>query len=149
VLEVNPARQPHRAFRQQDHRCSAGEARRQGHGGKTLKELGFTEEVHPKHFSVKEAVFPFNRFPGIDIVLGPEMKSTGEVMGIDRNLGLAYAKSQMAAQPPLPKSGNIFISVADRQKPRITELARGFVELGFSLYATSGTAAALKAAGVP
>jgi carbamoyl-phosphate synthase large subunit len=77
------------------------------------------------------------------------MKSTGEVMGIDRNLGLAYAKSQMAAQPPLPKSGNIFISVADRQKPRITEVARGFVDLGFSLYATSGTAAALKAAGVP
>ena len=70
--------------------------------GKTLKELGFTQEIHPKHFSVKEAVFPFIRFPGIDIVLGPEMKSTGEVMGIDQNLGLAFAKAQMAAQPALP-----------------------------------------------
>src|SRR6185295_5248424 len=98
--------------------------------GQTLKELGFTKEIVPTHFSVKEAVFPFIRFPGIDIVLGPEMKSTGEVMGIDANLGLAYAKAQMAAQPPLPTKGNIFISVADRQKTRVTELARGFVELG-------------------
>ncbi len=117
--------------------------------GKTLKELGFTEEIHPKHFSVKEAVFPFIRFPGIDIVLGPEMKSTGEVMGIDESMGLAYAKAQMAAQPPLPTKGNIFISVADRQKSKIAELARGFVDLGFNLYATSGTAAALDAAKVP
>jgi carbamoyl-phosphate synthase large subunit len=117
--------------------------------GRTLRELGFTQEIVPTHFSVKEAVFPFIRFPGIDIVLGPEMKSTGEVMGIDRTLGLAYAKSQMAAQPPLPTKGNIFISVADRQKTRVTELARGFVELGFQLYATSGTASALRAAGLP
>jgi carbamoyl-phosphate synthase large subunit len=117
--------------------------------GRTLRELGFTQEIVPTHFSVKEAVFPFIRFPGIDIVLGPEMKSTGEVMGIDRTLGLAYAKSQMAAQPPLPAKGNIFISVADRQKTRVTELARGFVGLGFQLYATSGTAGALRAAGLP
>ena len=114
-----------------------------------LKELGFTEEIHPKHFSVKEAVFPFIRFPGIDIVLGPEMKSTGEVMGIDQNLGLAFAKAQMAAQPALPTKGNVFISVADRQKSKITELAKGFVDLGFTLFATSGTATALKAAGIP
>jgi len=117
--------------------------------GKTLKELGFTQEIVPEHYSVKEAVFPFIRFPGIDIVLGPEMKSTGEVMGIGANLGLAFAKAQMAAQPALPSKGNVFISVADRQKTKIAELARGFVELGFTLYATSGTAAALKAAGVP
>ncbi len=117
--------------------------------GKTLKELGFTQEIVPKHFSVKEAVFPFIRFPGIDIMLGPEMKSTGEVMGIDENLGLAYAKSQMAAMPPLPTRGNIFISLADRQKPNAIELARGFAKLGFTLYATSGTAAALKAARIP
>ena len=117
--------------------------------GKTLKELGFTEEIHPTHFSVKEAVFPFIRFPGIDIVLGPEMKSTGEVMGIGENLGLAFAKAQMAAQPALPTKGNIFISVADRQKSKITELAQGFVDLGFTLFATSGTGAALKAAGIP
>ena len=115
--------------------------------GKTLKELGFTEEIHPTHFSVKEAVFPFIRFPGIDITLGPEMKSTGEVMGIGENLGLAFAKAQMAAQPALPTKGNIFISVADRQKSKIADLARGFVELGFTLYATNGTAAALQ--GIP
>ncbi|MEA3213030.1 MAG: carbamoyl-phosphate synthase large subunit [Chthoniobacter sp.] len=117
--------------------------------GKTLQELGFTQEIVPKHFSVKEAVFPFIRFPGIDIMLGPEMKSTGEVMGIDQNLGLAYAKAQMAAQPALPNQGNLFISLADRQKPKSIEIARGFADLGFKLYATSGTAAALKAAGIP
>ncbi|MDQ3624646.1 MAG: carbamoyl-phosphate synthase large subunit, partial [Verrucomicrobiota bacterium] len=117
--------------------------------GRTLKELGFTAEITPSHYSVKEAVFPFIRFPGIDIVLGPEMKSTGEVMGIDASLGLAYAKAQMAASPPLPTRGNIFISVADRQKSKVAEIARGFVELGFTIYATSGTAAALKAAKVP
>jgi carbamoyl-phosphate synthase large subunit len=117
--------------------------------GMTLQELGFTEEVIPKHFSVKEAVFPFTKFPGIDIVLGPEMKSTGEVMGIDRDMGLAYAKAQMAAQPALPMEGNIFISVPDHAKPRAIEIARGFAELGFKLFATGGTASALKAAGVP
>jgi carbamoyl-phosphate synthase large subunit len=117
--------------------------------GKTLKELGFTAEVIPPHFSVKEAVFPFIRFPGIDIVLGPEMKSTGEVMGIGDSIGIAFAKAQMAAQPALPSKGNIFISVADRQKERVGKIAKGFAELGFTLYATSGTAAALKAAGVP
>ena len=81
--------------------------------GKTLRELGFTKEIVPKHFSVKEAVFPFLRYQGMDIALGPEMKSTGEVMGMDVDLGLAYAKSQMAAPPPLPKKGNFFISVKD------------------------------------
>src|SRR5204862_3634743 len=116
--------------------------------GKTLKELGFTKEVVPPHYSVKEAVFPFTKFPGVDIVLGPEMKSTGEVMGIDANMGIAYAKAQMAAQPPLPLKGNIFISVSDADKPRVPEIARELVDLGFTLYATGGTAAALKAAGV-
>src|SRR4029078_5241076 len=107
--------------------------------GRTLKELGFTEEIGPKHFSVKEAVFPFIRFPGIDIALGPEMKSTGEVMGIDRTLGLAYAKAQMAATPALPSSGNVFISVGDRQKPKAVEIAREFVALGFTILAESAT----------
>src|SRR5215471_12818206 len=78
--------------------------------GKTLAELGFTKEIIPQHFSVKEAVFPFIRFPGIDIILGPEMKATGEVMGIADDLGVAYAKSQMAAQPPLPEKGDLFVS---------------------------------------
>jgi carbamoyl-phosphate synthase large subunit len=117
--------------------------------GKTLRELGFTGEIIPQHFSVKEAVFPFLRYQGTDIALGPEMKSTGEVMGIDADLGLAYAKSQMAAPPPLPKSGNVFISVKDSEKPAVIPLAREFVELGFQIIATSGTWAALQAAGVP
>jgi carbamoylphosphate synthase large subunit/REP element-mobilizing transposase RayT len=117
--------------------------------GKTLVELGFTKEIIPKHFSVKEAVFPFLRYQGVDIALGPEMKSTGEVMGIDADLGLAYAKSQMAAPPPLPKSGNVFISVKDNEKPGVIPLAREFVELGFQIIATSGTWAALREAGVP
>jgi carbamoylphosphate synthase large subunit/REP element-mobilizing transposase RayT len=117
--------------------------------GKTLGELGFTREIIPAHFSVKEAVFPFLRYQGFDIALGPEMKSTGEVMGIDADLGLAYAKSQMAAPPPLPKSGNVFISVKDSDKPGVIPLAREFVELGFQIIATSGTESALREAGVP
>ena len=111
--------------------------------GKTLGELGFTEEKIPKHYSVKEAVFPFLRYQGTDISLGPEMKSTGEVMGIDADLGLAYAKSQMAAPPPLPKTGNVFVSVKDSDKEAIVPVAREFVRLGFGVIATSGTAAAL------
>ncbi|MEY2496251.1 MAG: carbamoyl-phosphate synthase large subunit [Verrucomicrobiota bacterium] len=117
--------------------------------GKTLAELKFTEEIVPKHFSVKEAVFPFLRYQGTEIALGPEMKSTGEVMGIDSDLGLAYAKSQMAAPPPLPKGGNVFISVKDSDKDGIVPVARDFVSLGFGIIATSGTAKALKKAGVP
>jgi len=117
--------------------------------GKTLAELGFTKEIIPKHFSVKEAVFPFIRFPGIDIMLGPEMKATGEVMGIADDLGVAYGKSQMAAQPPLPEKGNLFVSVKDGDKPGLVRLAKELVELGFQLYATDGTAAAIEAVGVP
>jgi REP element-mobilizing transposase RayT len=117
--------------------------------GAKLKDLGFTKEVVPAHYCVKEAVFPFTKFPGTDIVLGPEMKSTGEVMGIDANFGIAYAKAQMAAQPALPQKGNVFISVADADKTRVAEIARGFADLGFTLYATSGTAAELEKAGVP
>ncbi|MEY2503727.1 MAG: carbamoyl-phosphate synthase large subunit [Verrucomicrobiota bacterium] len=117
--------------------------------GKSLTELGFTQEVVPRHFSVKEAVFPFLRYQGVDIALGPEMKSTGEVMGIDADLGLAYAKSQMAAPPPLPKSGNVFISVKDSDKQGVIPLALEFVELGFQIISTSGTWAALRDAGVP
>ncbi len=114
-----------------------------------MHELGFTKEITPKHFSVKEAVFPFLRYQGIDIALGPEMKSTGEVMGIDADLGLAYAKSQMAAPPPLPKGGNIFVSVKDSDKDAVIEVAREFVSLGFGIIATSGTAQTLSRAQVP
>jgi len=111
--------------------------------GKTLHELGFTKEILPKHFSVKEAVFPFLRYQGTDIALGPEMKSTGEVMGMDVDLGLAYAKSQMAAPPPLPKKGNVFISVKDSDKEAVIPVAREFVKLGFGIISTSGTAETL------
>jgi carbamoyl-phosphate synthase large subunit len=117
--------------------------------GMKLKDLGFTEEIIPTHYSLKEAVFPFAKFRGTDILLGPEMKSTGEVMGIDDDFGLAYAKSQMAAQPPLPLKGNVFISVRDADKPAILDLARGLQELGFWVYSTSGTATALENAGIP
>ena len=112
-------------------------------------KINFTTEIIPKHYSLKEAVFPFAKFRGTDILLGPEMKSTGEVMGIDDDFGLAYAKSQMAAQPSLPLSGNVFISVRDADKPAILDLARGLQKLGFYVYSTSGTATALETAGVP
>jgi carbamoyl-phosphate synthase large subunit len=111
--------------------------------GRSLRELGFTKEIVPKHFSVKEAVFPFLRYEGLDISLGPEMKSTGEVMGIDVDLGLAYAKSQMAAPPPLPKRGRVFVSVKDADKEAIIPVAAEFLKLGFEIVSTSGTAQAL------
>lgn len=117
--------------------------------GKTLKELGFTKEIIPPFFSVKESVFPFARFKGVDILLGPEMRSTGEVMGIDTDLGVAYAKSQMAAQPSLPTKGTVFISVRDSDKAVVVPTAQLLVKLGFKICATSGTAKALNAAGVP
>jgi len=115
--------------------------------GKTLKELGFTEEVYPKHFSVKEAVFPFSKFSGVDIALGPEMKSTGEVMGIDMDMGLAFAKSQMAAGGTLPTKGNVFISVKETNRANAARIAKGYADLGFTLYATAGTGQVIKDAG--
>ncbi len=117
--------------------------------GKSLRELGFTSEIIPTHFSVKEAVFPFARFPGTDILLGPEMKSTGEVMGVDRSFGLAYAKSQMAAQPSLPKSGTVFLSVRDIDKGAAVRLGQGLHDLGFKIVSSSGTARKLADAGIP
>ena len=117
--------------------------------GHKLKDLGFTETILPPHFSVKEAVFPWNRFPGIDIVLGPEMKSTGEVMGIDSDWGMAYAKSQISAFNPLPTSGNVFLSVSDRDKDRAVAVARDLASLGFSIYSTGGTHTRLSDEGIP
>lgn len=116
--------------------------------GKTLRELGFTEEIWPKYWAVKESVFPFNRFHGQDILLSPEMRSTGEVMGLDADLGIAYAKSQMAANSPLPTGGKVFISVSDMHKQHVAALAKDYVALGFELIATSGTAAVLEQAGL-
>jgi len=116
--------------------------------GMTLKELGFTEEVIPKHHSVKEAVFPFSKFAGVDIILGPEMKSTGEVMGIDYDLGMAFAKSQMAAGGTLPTTGNVFISVKETDRSNVVRIAKGYADLGFTLYATSGTGSVISEAGI-
>ena len=117
--------------------------------GKTLEELGFTEEIIPTHLSVKEAVLPFNKFPGTDTLLGPEMRSTGEVMGIDTSFGQAYAKAELAASQKLPQAGIVFVSVNDRDKSAVVPIAKGFAEFGFSLLATSGTYNTLKAAGIP
>jgi len=111
--------------------------------GKTLEELRFTEEIRIDHVAVKESVFPFIRFPGVDPTLGPEMKSTGEVMGIDRNFGLAYAKSQIAAGQKMPLSGNVFLSVKDQDKRNIVLIAKQLYDMGFKLLATSGTARVL------
>src|SRR5665213_2819864 len=116
--------------------------------GKTLKELGFTEEIWTKYWAVKESVFPFNKFVGQDILLSPEMRSTGEVMGLDADLGVAYAKSQMAANSPLPLKGKIFISVSDEHKKEVAAVAKSFSDLGFEIVATSGTATILEKAGL-
>jgi carbamoyl-phosphate synthase large subunit len=116
--------------------------------GKTLAELGFTSEVKIKHIAVKEAVFPFAKFPGVDTLLGPEMKSTGEVMGIDDDFGMSFAKSQMAAGNPLPVSGRVFLSVKDQDKPGLLEAAQGLQNAGFSIVATRGTAEYLRKRGI-
>jgi carbamoyl-phosphate synthase large subunit len=116
--------------------------------GQTLAAQGITQEVTPPYFSVKEAVFPFVKFPGVDTILGPEMKSTGEVMGVGKTFGEAFVKSQMGAGTKLPRSGKVFLSVKNNDKARMVEVARGLAELGFELLATKGTAAAIIAAGV-
>ncbi len=117
--------------------------------GQRLAELGFTAERTPAHVSVKEAVFPFVKFPSVDVVLGPEMKSTGEVMGIDVDFPKAYAKAQIAAGSPLPTSGKVFLSVRNRDKRLIAMLARQLTDLGFTLVATGGTAKVIGLYGVP
>jgi carbamoyl-phosphate synthase large subunit len=116
--------------------------------GKKLAELGFTEEIWTKYWAVKESVFPFNRFHGQDILLSPEMRSTGEVMGLDADLGIAYAKSQMAAGASLPLKGSVFISVSDAHKGEVSAVAKQFADLGFDLVATGGTADVLETAGL-
>jgi carbamoyl-phosphate synthase large subunit len=117
--------------------------------GEKLADMGYTQTIIPPHFSVKEAVFPWNRFPGIDIVLGPEMKSTGEVMGIDADWGMAYAKSQISAFNPLPTEGNVFLSVSDLDKDRAVKVARDLADLGFKIYSTGGTHQRLMDEGIP
>jgi len=119
--------------------------------GKTLAELGLTRdaELEPRHTCVKEVVFPFVKFEGVDTILGPEMRSTGEVMGIDSDFARAFAKSQLAAGMKLPTKGRAFLSVRELDKPALVEIARRLVNLGFTLVATHGTAAYLRKAGLP
>jgi carbamoyl-phosphate synthase large subunit len=116
--------------------------------GKSLQELGFTQAPQPAHLSVKEAVFPFNKFPGVDVLLGPEMKSTGEVMGIDSDFGWAFAKSQAGAGAVLPKVGVAFLSVKESDRPAALEVAQSLVKLGFRIWGTSGTAGYLRQGGL-
>jgi carbamoyl-phosphate synthase large subunit len=149
VLEVNPRASRTVPFVAKATGLPAAKVAAKVMAGVSLAEQGVTSDPIPAHVSVKEAVFPFIKFTGVDIVLGPEMRSTGEVMGISERFSMAFAKSQLAAGTVLPKEGNIFISVANRQKPGAIELARKLSSLGFSLLATSGTADALAAAGIP
>jgi carbamoyl-phosphate synthase large subunit len=117
--------------------------------GKTLAEAGLTEEIIPNFYSVKEAVFPFAKFPGVDPILGPEMKSTGEVMGVGDSFAEAFAKAQLGASEILPNSGCAFISVRDDDKPHVAQVARDLIELGFEVVGTAGTAKLIEAAGLP
>ncbi|MCE2717420.1 MAG: carbamoyl-phosphate synthase large subunit [Dolichospermum sp.] len=107
--------------------------------GKTLEELKFTKEVIPSHIAVKEAVLPFSKFPGTDTILGPEMRSTGEVMGIDRDFGRAFAKAELGAGEKLPLQGTVFVSMSDRDKPLAADVIKEFIKLGFTIMATQGT----------
>jgi carbamoyl-phosphate synthase large subunit len=117
--------------------------------GETLEQVGYTREIVPPYVSVKEAVFPFNKFREFDPILGPEMRSTGEVMGIADSFGQAFAKAQQAADNGLPLEGAILLTVNDRDKPAVAPIARRFQEMGFRLYATDGTARFLRARGIP
>jgi carbamoyl-phosphate synthase large subunit len=117
--------------------------------GRSLAEQGVTGEVIPPYYSVKEAVFPFAKFPGVDTILGPEMKSTGEVMGVGRSFAEAFVKSQLAAGAKLPSGGRAFVSVKPSDRPKAVEIARELHDLGFNLVATRGTGAAIGEAGIP
>lgn len=148
VLEVNPRASRTVPFVSKAVGVPLAKLAAQVMAGMSLKELGFTEEPRLRHVAVKEAVLPFVKFPGVDAVLGPEMKSTGEVMGIDREFGLAFAKSQVGASGALPLEGTAFLSVRGNDKPYIVPLARRLAEMGFHLVATAGTAAVLRSGGV-
>ena len=148
VLEVNPRASRTVPFVSKSTGISLARVAAKVMAGKTLAELGVTTEVVPEHTSVKESVFPFNRFAGVDIILGPEMRSTGEVMGIDESFAVAFAKSQVAAGNDLPREGRVFISMASPHKAAMIEPARRLTDMGFQLVATSGTAEVLREAEV-
>ncbi len=149
VLEVNPRASRTVPFVSKATGLQLAKIAARVMAGQTLAAQGVTKEVIPHYFSVKEAVFPFVKFPGVDTILGPEMKSTGEVMGVGVTFGEAFVKSQMAASVNLPTSGTVFLSVKNQDKPKAVEVARGLHALGFKIVATRGTAAAIKDAGIP
>jgi carbamoyl-phosphate synthase large subunit len=149
VLEVNPRASRTVPFVSKATNLPLAKIAARCMAGRSLADQGIKGEVIPPYFSVKEAVFPFNKFPGVDTILGPEMKSTGEVMGIGRSFGEAFVKSQLAAGTKLPKSGKAFISVKPADKPKAVDVAKELHELGFMLVATRGTAAAIAAVGLP
>ena len=149
VLEVNPRASRTVPFVSKATGIQLAKVAARCMAGQTLASQGITKEVTPPYFSVKEAVFPFVKFPGVDTILGPEMKSTGEVMGVGKTFGEAFVKSQLGAGTKLPTSGKVFLTVKNNDKPRAVDIARQLVELGFELVATKGTAAAIAAAGVP
>lgn len=148
VIEVNPRASRTVPFVSKCIGVSLAMVAARCQAGVSLAEQGFTKEIIPDYFSVKEAVFPFNKFPAVDPILGPEMKSTGEVMGIGDTFGEAFGKSQLAASNRIATSGKVFISVRDMDKPGIVDVARQLKELGFTLVATRGTAAVLVEAGL-
>jgi carbamoyl-phosphate synthase large subunit len=149
VLEVNPRASRTVPFVSKAIGVSLAGIASRVMAGEKLADIGFTKEIVPPHYSVKASVFPFNKFPGTDIILGPEMKSTGEVMGIDADLGCAVAKAFMAAGRTLPLQGKVLLSVQDRDKPAAVEVARAFHELGLGVLATPGTARFLQEQGIP
>jgi len=149
VLEVNPRASRTVPFVSKATGIQLAKVAARCMAGQTLAAQGITKEVTPPYFSVKEAVFPFVKFPGVDTILGPEMKSTGEVMGVGKTFGEAFVKSQLGAGTKLPTSGKVFLTVKNADKARAVDIARQLVKLGFELVATKGTAAAIDAAGVP
>jgi len=149
VLEVNPRASRTVPFVSKVSGLQLAKIAARCMAGQSLESQGITKEVVPHYFSVKEAVFPFVKFPGVDTILGPEMKSTGEVMGVGKTFGEAFVKSQIGAGVQLPRSGKVFISVKNTDKPRAIKVAADLVKLGFTILATKGTAAEISAAGVP
>ncbi len=148
VIEVNPRGSRTVPFVSKCIGTSLAKVAARVQAGKSLAEQGFTQEVVPNYYSVKEAVFPFNKFPAVDPILGPEMKSTGEVMGVGDTFAEAYAKAQLGAGDEIPTSGKVFISVRDFDKENLLPVAQDLVELGFELVATRGTAKYLKSQGM-
>jgi len=148
VLEVNPRASRTVPFVSKTTGVPLAKIAALAMAGFTLEDIGYTQEVVPRYFAVKEAVFPFARFPGIDVTLSPEMRSTGEVMGIDSTAGVAFIKSQMAAGNTIPESGNVFVSLRDSDKADAVPLVERLVKLGFSIYATLGTSSLLRDRGI-